>query len=51
MTLRQIETYLFLAGKRLERDHYRLLSLHSSAAQGDPKALRRTIEKAMRDVG
>ncbi len=46
MTLRQMHAYLDLAGRRRKCEQLELLALHTQAAQGDPKAIKKMIQDA-----
>jgi len=46
-TPRQMQAYLFIAGRRKQREHKELLALHAMAQRGDTK----DIKKALRDDG
>lgn len=43
-TPRQMHAFLFIAGKRRERERRELLALHALAARGDPKAVRKQLK-------
>lgn len=43
-TPKQMHAFLFLAGKRRQREDRAMLALHTLAARGDPKALRKQLK-------
>jgi hypothetical protein len=48
-TPRQIQAYLFIAGRRRKAEAAEQLSIGSMAARGDPKAVKKQLQKWRKD--
>lgn len=46
---KQMQAFLFLADKRHQVEHANQLSLHTLAARGDPKLVKKKLQQVQRD--